>query len=75
MPDTEQHDGVRDDQDAECAGFRARREGRLLQRDRGAPHVAPAASTGDASAWARHAARANGFGGDLDTIASSEPST
>ena len=75
MPDTEQHDGVRDDQDAECAGFRARREGRLLRRDRAVPEVAPAASTGDASAWARHAARANGFGGDLDTIASSEPST
>jgi hypothetical protein len=42
-------------------------EGRRLRRDAAVAESAVATSVDDASAWARHAATANGFGGDPET--------
>jgi len=67
MPDAKYPDVIHDHQDAGCIRRRVCQEGRRLRRDAAVAESAVATSVDDASAWARHAATANGFGGDPET--------
>jgi uncharacterized protein YjiS (DUF1127 family) len=74
MLHAKRHDVVRNNQSSECAGRRMHQEDRFSLHERVAHRVVPAVALQyDRSSWARHAAAANGFGGDLEKVAFPEP--